>query len=322
MGREKLEGGIDIGGTKAVAVVGRLGEIVREARLEGWTSGSWERDLGTLASTLTDLLEAAGVAPTDLTVLGVSAAGPLDPREGIVLNPPNLAGWENVPVRAFLEEKLGVPVKIENDANAAALAEWRFGAGRGARHLAYLTMSTGVGGGLILDGRLYRGARFQAGEVGHMPIVANGRPCSCGLRGCLEAYTGGAALAARIREEVARGASPAILELAGGDLAAVSAETWMRAVRAGDPYALGLRDRYLDHLARGLAILVMALDLERIVLGTIVQSNPELLLEPLKERLKLYVWASHRDVDVRPGLLGPRLPAYAALCVAELPEET
>lgn len=318
---DALRGGLDIGGTKAVAVLARAeGEVLGEVRLDGWTTGSWRRDLEALAAALEGLLEEAGLQGSDLTRVGVSAAGPLDPVEGIVLNPPNLPGWDGVPIRAFLEDRLGSPVAVENDANAAALAEWRFGAGRGARSLAFLTMSTGVGGGLILDGRLYRGSRLQAGEIGHTPLVANGRPCACGLRGCLEVYTGGAALAMRMQTDVRNGASPLLLELAGGDPDAISAETWIRAVRADDPYALRLREEYLGHLARALASLIMTLDLERVVLGTMVRSNPELLLEPLRERLPVLLWPAFRDVEIRPGALGDRLPAYAALCVADLPE--
>jgi glucokinase len=314
-----MRAGLDIGGTKAVAVVaGRDGEGLREVRIESWTRGTWEQDFETLARTLDGLLAESGVAPEDLETLGVSAAGPLEPVRGIVLNPPNLPGWENAPVGPYFEKRLKVRVRVENDANAAALAEWRFGAGRGSCNLAFLTMSTGVGAGLILDGRLYRGARFQAGEIGHVPVVPEGRPCACGLRGCLETYTGGAALAARLRSDVAEGRSPAILELAGGDSGAVTTETWVEAIRAGDPYAVALRDEYVDHLSRGLAILVTTLDLERVILGTIVQRNPDLLLEPLQVRVGERVWKSHHDVQVLAGELGERMPAYAALSVAEL----
>ena len=143
--------------------------------------------------------------PSANAALGVSSPGPLSVREGRVIETPNLEGWRDVPIVAHLSEALGVPVRLDNDANAAALAEWRFGAGQGTRHLIYLTMSTGLGAGLILDGRLYRGASDQAGEVGHMPVVPGGRRCNCGQRGCLEAYTGGAALADIIREEIAAG---------------------------------------------------------------------------------------------------------------------
>jgi glucokinase len=317
--RGRVRAGIDIGGTKVVAVLaGEGGEVLREVRLEDWRLGSWERDLAVLADAVVQLADDAHLALTDIASLGVSVAGPLDPISGVVLDPPNLAGWRNVPLRSFLEEGLGVPVRVENDANAGALAEWRFGAGRGTHNLVFLTMSTGVGGGLILEDRLYRGARFQAGEIGHMPVVPDGRQCACGLRGCLEAYTGGAALAARLREDAERGEAEGIRELAGGDPEAMTPRTWVEAIRRQDPYALALRDEYADHLSRGIAILVMTLDLERVVLGTIVQNNPDLFLAPLREQLRERVWSSHREAEVRAGELGLRLPAYAALCVAEL----
>ena len=177
--------GFDIGGTKAVVVLARAGgEILAEARLEDWASGGWEIDLERLAACGLEQLEAAGRGRAALQAVGVSAPGPLNSATGTVVEAPNLEGWLNVPVRERLEAAFGVAVHLENDANAAALAEWRFGAGRGSHNLVYLTMSTGVGAGLILDDRLYRGTRFQSGEVGHVPIVRDGRPCSCGLRGC------------------------------------------------------------------------------------------------------------------------------------------
>ena len=213
--------GIDIGGTKTQIALGRAdGSLLGEAQLEAWTSGSYERDLERVAESARGVLEAASVSASALDAVGVSAPGPLDPVTGVIRDAPNLPGWHEVPIRARLERAFGRPVRLENDANAAALAEWRFGAGRGSRAFAFLTMSTGVGAGLVLDGRLYRGARFGAGEIGHIPVVPDGRACACGLRGCLEAYTGGAALAARIREDLGAGATSAIRELARGDLGA------------------------------------------------------------------------------------------------------
>ncbi len=310
--------GIDIGGTKAVAVLARRGgEILEERRVEGWPLGEAARDVDVLIDHTRALLERGGLTPTDIGALGVCAPGPLDPLAGIVIGAPNLEGWDHFPLRERLEQALRIPVRIENDANAAALAEWRYGAGRGARNLLFLTMSTGVGGGLILDGRLYRGTHFQAGEVGHIPIVGDGRLCGCGMRGCLEAYTSGAAIARRVRDDIQGGQGTRILELAQGDPARINARHWTEAIRSGDGYALRLREEFLDHLAQGLAVLVMLLDPERIVLGTIVQQNPDLFLEGLRERTRARVWSVLRGVEISPGELGERLPAYAALSVAE-----
>ena len=311
--------GLDIGGTKTVAALGRAnGEIVAESRREDWTSGSWQADLGALEAQAGHLLRETGVSSSEVDALGLCAPGPLDPVRGVVLEAPNLPGWHDVPLVAELSSTLGLRGGLENDANAAALAEWRFGAGQGSAHMVYLTMSTGVGAGLILDSRLYRGAHFSAGEIGHVAIVPGGRPCSCGLRGCLEAYVSGAGLAERIREDIEAGQAPEILARAGGDPARVSARLWVESLRAGDPYALALREEFLDHLATGLVGVVIGLDPERIVLGTIVERNADLFLDDLRARVSERLWPVHADVRIEAGALGAKLPAYAALCVAEV----
>jgi len=318
-GPGRLLAGIDFGGTKCAVVLGRdTGDILAESRIEDWASGDPERDLAVLVDEVRSIARQTDTRLAEIAALGVSSPGPLDSSTGIVIDAPNLPGWRNFPLRSRLEAELGLPVRVENDANAAALAEWRHGAGQGARSLVFLTMSTGVGAGLIFDGRLYRGAHFEAGEIGHVPVVLDGRACSCGLRGCLEAYVGGAALADRMREDVEQGRAAAILELAGGNPERISARVWAEAVRARDPYALELREDFLDHLAQGLAILIIALDPERIVLGTIIRENPDLFLGEIRARTRARIRPELRDIRIEPAALGARLPAYAALSVAAL----
>ena len=315
--------GIDIGGTKLNVALGRAnGELIREARIDDWTSGDARRDLERIATTSRDLLTAARLGAHELSAIGVSAPGPLDPSTGMVRDAPNLRGWHEVPIAAHLGQAFGRKVRLENDANAAALAEWRLGAGQGSRAFAFLTMSTGVGAGFVLDGALYRGARFGAGEVGHMPVIRDGRPCVCGLRGCLEAYTGGAALAARLREELGGGVRSSIMELAGGDSRNARAEHWIEALRTGDAYARKLADEFVDVLAQGIAILILALDLDCVALGTIIARNPDLLLEPLRAQVYERVWPRLRDTKIVPTQLGARLFAYAGLCTALLELES
>lgn len=317
--KKQLLLGIDIGGTKAVVVLARgSGEVLAESRLDDWASGSWERDLATLVDHARVLFRGAGLSVESTGAVGLSAPGPLDIHTGVVLEAPNLRGWTNVPIVERVAREFRTQVNLENDANAAALAEWCHGAGQGTRNLLYLTMSTGVGAGLILDGQLYRGTSYQAGEVGHLPIVPQGRLCGCGLRGCLEAYTSGTGIAQIIREDLERGERSGILELAGGDPSRISARLWVEALRAGDNYALRLRRSFLDHLAQGLATLIPVFDPEMIVLGTIIQMNPDLFLDDLIERVRERTWPSLHHVRIEPGQLGPRLPAYAALCVASL----
>ena len=181
--------GYDVGGTKIVAVLATSGgEVLQESRLEHWASGSSSRDLETLREQGSALLEQGGVSAGSLATVGLSVPGPMNPQTGIVIDAPNLAGWVGVPVGEFMSEAFHAPARVENDANAAALAEWRFGAGRGEPDLIYLTVSTGLGAGLVLDGRLRQGHTGQGGELGHMQIVPEGRICTCGLRGCLEAF--------------------------------------------------------------------------------------------------------------------------------------
>jgi glucokinase len=164
----------------------------------------------------------------------------------------------------------------------------------------------------------YAARRFGAGELWHGPLVADGRACACGLRGCLEAYTGGAALAARIRADVAAGTRTAIADLAGGDPARINARLWTQALRAGDAYAARLREEYLDRLAQALALLALGLDADCIALGTIVARNPDLFLDALRARFAAQVWPRLRDTRLVCGELGERLPAYAGLCTALL----
>ena len=243
--------------------------------------------------------------------------GPFDPDTGTVLWPPNLPGWGEVPLRAWLEDALGLPVHLENDANAAALAEWRFGAGRGARHLVYLTMSTGVGGGLMLDGRLYRGVRAGAGELGHVQLVSEGELCGCGLRGCAEAYLGGASLGAAPAhaspppDEPRCGRWPAA---AGRRRRATSSQRPARETR----FALAEMERFNHYLARLLSIAAFALAPELVVLGTIaVAAGDALCFEPVRRELASLTWpALTRDLRVVPAGLGAELAAHAALAAA------
>jgi glucokinase len=203
---------------------------------------------------------------------------------------------------------------VENDANAAALAEWRFGAGRGAQHMVYLTMSTGVGGGLVLGGRLHRGVFASAGEVGHMPIVWEGEPCACGLRGCLEAYAGGAAWTRRLARVTP--AASRVAALAGG--AGPRPEHVVAAAREGDSFALAEMDRYNDYLARAIVQLAFTLAPELVVLGTIpTAAGDALCLDPVRARVRSHLWPFLAgQLRVVPAELGDRLPELAGIVVA------
>lgn len=315
MGAETLLG-IDLGGTKVACALGDArGGIRAHLRRPTEPSGDPRRDVERLAEDLRTLVREAGLGLGDVARIGVSVPGPYDPGSGRVLRPPNLPGWEDVPVRDWLQELLGLPVWLENDANAAALAEWHFGAARGAEHAVYLTMSTGVGAGLVLGGRLYRGVRGGAGEVGHVQLEWEGERCGCGLRGCAEAYLGGRSWTARLRAETPPESLAA--RLAGGP-GAVTPVHLVQAAGRGDAFALSEMARWNHYLGRLVAILCFVAAPEVVVLGTIAAAAGETLcLEPVREQVRAHTWdALTRDLRIVPAALGEELAPHAALAAA------
>jgi glucokinase len=306
--------GIDLGGSKlAIAIADSEGRLIARAARPSRISGDPEADIAAIASDAAALIAESDQFTSDFDFAGLSVPGPIDYERGAVLSPPNLPGWEDVALRERMSELLRMPVRIENDANAAALAEWRFGAGKGAQHLVYLTMSTGVGTGLILDGRLYRGHLGRASEFGHASLEWDGALCGCGRRGCAEAYLGGAAWTQRLRE-----VSPAtsrVIELAGA-LDRASPEHVVAAAREGDEFALAEMARFNHYLARAIASLVFALAPEVVVLGTIpTAAGEELCLQPVRSMVEAEVWPVMRDgLRILPSGLGDDLPYYAGIC--------
>jgi len=302
--------GVDLGGTKiAVSLWAEQGAGVERVGKEAWETlgGGPEPNLERVVGAAWRLLAArGGGGQPRLEAIGISGGGPLDPETGTILSVPNLPGWVDVPITRKLSARLGAPARLENDANACAVAEWRHGAGRGARNLAFLTCSTGIGAGLILDGRLYRGSRFLAGEAGHQIIVPDGLPCGCGKRGCLEAYASGAGMARRL--EVLRDKDPGL---------PASAREVVERARAGDRFALDFLRETAEYLALGIANLVFVLDLERVVLGTIAAGAGDLLLGPLRQALARRLWPVFLDgLEVVPSQLWPEIGDYAAMVVA------
>lgn len=310
--------GIDLGGTKVAISVGQSdGSVISRTRRPTEPTGDPERDVARLALDVRTILSAAGGSPGDVAVVGVSAPGPLDKTRRRLLSPPNLPGWSDVPLVEALEASLGRPVHLENDANAAAVAEWRFGAGRGYTSAVYLTMSTGVGAGLILDGRLFRGSHGAAGEVGHARIdwTADAALCSCGARGCLEAYVGGAAWTRSLRERTPPDSAAA--REAGG-VSGVTPVHLVEAARAGDAFALGEMARWNEYLARGIVNLAFTLAPEVVILGTIATAaGEELCLAPVRALVSRDLWdVIAEGLVILPGELGEELPYLAGLAAA------
>ncbi len=270
--------GIDVGGTKVNAgVVDEQGRVVaRVRRPTPSTSPSSVED--TIADVVAELCR-----EHDVVAVGLGAAGFVDAEGASVLFAPNLS-WRDEQLRDEVSSRIGMPVVVENDANAAAWAEYRFGAGQGERHLVLVTVGTGIGGGIVLDGALYRG-RFGIGaEFGHMQVVAGGRRCGCGLTGCWEQYCSGRALLHEAREiaDVQPDRGARLLELGDGEPEGIEAPEVTRAAQEGDPAALSCFEEVGSWLGQGLANLAAVLDPGVFVIGGGVSDAGDLLLEPAR----------------------------------------
>ena len=258
--------GVDLGGTQVRAIVcDREGHIL--SRAATLTLAHEGRD-AVIRRILDTIIDAVGPRLwTEIAGIGVGAPGPLNPYSGVVVHAPNLPGWEDVPLRQLIAERFCVPVALGNDANLAALGEQRFGAGRGVDDLVYMTISTGIGGGIISGGELFLGHGGFAGEVGHQTILAGGPLCGCGNHGCLEALAAGPAIGRMGREAAEEGRGEALLALAGGDVSRISARVVSQAAAAGDATAIEIIRRAATYVGIGLANLANILNPELFVLG-------------------------------------------------------
>ncbi|MCC7367730.1 MAG: ROK family protein [Chloroflexi bacterium] len=272
--------GIDLGGTKIRSVVTRHdGEILGEdVRMTDAEAGQ-EVVVGRLVASARAAAAASGLRPTDIVAAGVTAPGTVDFDAGVLHQPPNLPGWDAVPLAQLLTGPLGCPVFLENDANAAAYGEWRHGAGTGLRHMIYLTVSTGIGAGLILNGGLYRGADGAAGELGHITVDVTGPEHNCGMVGCVEVMASGTAIARMAHEAYTAGRSPELARLAAerGELTAAEVD---EAAELGDPVADEILGRAATYLGIGLASYINIFNPEAIVIGGGVSKIGARLLEP------------------------------------------
>jgi glucokinase len=277
--------GVDIGGTKvAVGVVDRGGKILKQGRIPMVANSTPEAAFDAVTGAINSMLS---TSDGNIEGIGICAPGPLDPKSGIVLNPPNLPCWRSFPLAERVTEKYSVPVKVDNDANAAALAETIWGAARGFRYVFYATIGTGIGTGIVFDGAIYHGKTGSAGEGGHVSIDYRGPLCGCGKRGCIEILAAGPAIGARARARVAadpsRGAG--ILDLAGGDAAAVTSEKVGQAFAAGDALAREILLETVEVLTPWLGNIVDLFDPDVLVVGGGVAAMMRPFFDEIKQRL-------------------------------------
>jgi glucokinase len=311
-----LVAAVDLGGTKIyTALADQSGRVLAEVVVP---TRPWEGAgavIGRIVETVDQVLKQAGEQGPPLA-LGIGCPGPLDAATGVVYQAPNL-GWHNVPLKDLLEKRLGIPVAVDNDANLAALGEYVYGAGRGEEDVVYITVSTGIGGGLILGGRLYHGAGYGAGEIGHMTIDPGGPRCSCGNYGCLEAMASGTAMAREARRLVESGGGRAILEAAGGDVHAITAREVARAAAAGDGEARQIITNAGRALGTGVANVINLLNPALVVLGGGAMQVGPLLWDAMEEEVSRRAFApARRRVRLVPAELGGRSGIMGAVALA------
>lgn len=309
--------GIDIGGTKtAVSLGDESGKILHAKRIP--TLREVEPYRQSLIALCREVVAGAGVTMSDVSAAGISAPGPLSVPRGMLLAPINNPTFVDMPIVQMVRDGLGLPVHFNNDANAAALAEWYFGAYRGTPNLIYLTFSTGMGGGVIVNGRLLQGNADAAGEFGHM-VVEAGLAVEDGKKsGTWEYFVGGRAVAERTQARIRKGnIRTAIVDKAGGRVEDVSMRAITEAYRAGDPFAREVWNEVLERLAQGLGIVIMAFNPDVILLGTMAVRERDIVMPEIEKRLPHYCWDNALAgcrIDV--SSLGDRIGEMAGLAVA------
>ncbi len=300
--------GIDIGGTKCAVLTGDGENIIERISFP--------------TTNVTDTLSAIYAAVEKVgcgDAIGVSCGGPLDSERGVILSPPNLPGWDNIAIVRELTQRFSVPAGLENDANACALAEWRFGAGRGSKNMIFLTCGTGMGAGLILDGRLYRGTSGMAGEIGHVRMERFG-PCGYGKAGSFEGFCSGGGIRqigqTVAREKLQTGQTVGFCQSAD-DLDRITAKSIAEAAAGGDADAIRVYEICGEKLGQGLSVLIDVLNPEKIVIGSIYERSGALLKTSMEAAIEREALAAARSVcRIVPAELGDSVGDFAAIVVA------
>jgi glucokinase len=312
--------GVDVGGTKVAAgFVDQLGEIHQHTRVAMNSHGTAAEGLAAVTNAIDELLKLAPEPGGAAWRIGICAPGPLDPHTGVVLNPPNVPCWRNFPLATEISRRYGSSVKLENDAKSAGLAEALWGAGRGYRNVFYTCIGTGIGAGILFDGRIYHGRTGAAAEAGHLTIDYHGPQCGCGKKGCIEAIASGTAIGRRARAKLSEknGSRSVMLELAGEDLNNVSSEIVGQAYAAGDPLAEEILLETVELLTIWLGNIVDLLEPDVMIIGGGVAAMLSPFFEEIRRRLPSWSLNSRcQEIPLVPARYGANagIAGGAALC--------
>lgn len=311
--------GVDIGGTKCAVTLGlsKDGDIDIKDKL-AFPTTDVEDTITHIESSIKEALKRNSLTSKDVSAIGISCGGPLDSSTGVIMSPPNLPGWDNIPIVSILSEKFGVPAAVHNDANACALAEWKFGAGKGCRNMVFMTFGTGLGAGLVLDGKLYTGTNDNAGELGHIRLEEYG-PVGYGKSGSFEGFCSGGGIR-QLAQSFVKERSQMGIEVSwcpDGDPDKITAKTVAEAARAGDPLASEILEISARHLGKGLSIVIDILNPELIVIGSIYARNED-IMKPYVEKIlsREALPLANKVCRIVPAALGESIGDYAALSVA------
>lgn len=311
--------GIDLGGTQVrAALVSERGEVIARAEERTDAMAGPERVLSQIKTLADGLIAAIGSA--SVVGIGVSMPGPIDTISGIAKDIPTLSGFADLPLKAELQKRFAFPVSLENDGIAAAIGEWQFGAGKGLKNLVYATVSTGLGGGVIADGRVLRGRKGMAGHIGHMSVVPNGALCPCGNRGCFEAYASGTAFTQRARAQALTCTETRL----GADGSTIDSRAVFSAGRAGDALANKLIDEEAEILGRGFTSLLHIFSPEVVILGGGLSHEFDRLQPGIQHYIATFAMSAFKDVRVvraalsqNSGLIGAAALAFLAVDIRD-----
>ena len=307
--------GLDLGGTKIeAAVVNKNGNILSAKRVLTLGEDGPEKVLKRMCTLVDEVVSKAQLNLDDISGIGMGVPGAVDHSKGKIYFLTNLPGWNDFPIKDFFQSKYNISVTLNNDANAAALAEHIFGSGVGVKHMIYLTVSTGIGGGLIVNGCLLNGAWGTAGEIGHMVLDVDGDECNCGNKGCWETISSGSAIAKRIIKRIKAGEKSIITELVPLD--DIRAEHVFSAREMGDIVSMEVTNRAIDFLGLGIANLVNVINPEKVIIGGGVAKVGDLLFTRVRKRVKKLAYGPASKVEIQPAYLGAKTGVIGAATLA------
>ena len=312
--------GIDLGGTNIVAgVVDENYKIIATAKRKTNCPRPAEEIVADMAAAALEAVENAGLKLQDIEAAGVGSPGSIDPENGMVCTSNNL-DFTMVPLAQMLKDKTGIDFYLENDANAAAYGEFIAGAGKGAKNFIMITLGTGVGGGIIINGKIYSGSDFAGGELGHTVILADGEGCTCGRKGCWEAYASATALIRQTKAKMAECKDSKMWELVNGDINAVSGRTSFDAMRQGDKAGAEVADQYIKYISIGIANNINIFRPEILAIGGGISKEGDNLLVPLREKLKgnIFAYNSKMQTEVVAAKLGNDAGIIGAAYICDL----